>query len=179
MATLTKLWLFMLVDPATVRETRYSATMQIQTPHTKDISLVFPSGEMSVRQALSVLREKLQQLHLDEHENGTVEIVLGEVFNNVVEHAYGPETSGSIEMRCVADDEALHFQVVDAGAAMPGLTPPDGRPANVDCALEELPEGGFGWFLVRELTGSLEYRREEGRNILTFDIPLCLNDSVV
>ena len=35
-------------------------------------------------------------------------------------------------------------------------------------AVEELPEGGFGWDLIRQLTTGLAYARVEGRNELTF-----------
>ena len=33
---------------------------------------------------------------------------------------------------------------------------------------DELPEGGFGWFLIRELAHDLVYDRENGENFLIF-----------
>jgi serine/threonine-protein kinase RsbW len=37
---------------------------------------------------------------------------------------------------------------------------------------DDLPEGGFGWFLIRELTKDLQYVRHEDQNRLTFSIPI-------
>ena len=34
-----------------------------------------------------------------------------------------------------------------------------------------LPEGGFGWFLIQDLTQALCYYRRESRNYLAFNIP--------
>ena len=35
-------------------------------------------------------------------------------------------------------------------------------------AVEDLPEGGFGWHVIRTLSKDLHYRRENGRNQLSF-----------
>ncbi len=35
----------------------------------------------------------------------------------------------------------------------------------------ELPEGGFGWFLIQDLTRAICYYREDQRNFLAFTIP--------
>ena len=35
-----------------------------------------------------------------------------------------------------------------------------------------LPEGGFGWYLIQDLTASLSYFREGRRNFLAFIVPV-------
>ncbi len=35
-----------------------------------------------------------------------------------------------------------------------------------------LPEGGFGWALIRDLTSDLLHHRVEGMNQLEFQVPL-------
>ena len=55
---------------------------------------------------------------------------------------------------------------------MPGGRPPAGRlPDGADCALVDLPEGGFGWHLIRTLTRDLAYVRSGGCNRLSFLLP--------
>jgi serine/threonine-protein kinase RsbW len=50
---------------------------------------------------------------------------------------------------------------------MPKETLPEGRLiARAD--VSNLPEGGFGWFLIRALSRDLDYRRVGGRNLLSF-----------
>lgn len=50
---------------------------------------------------------------------------------------------------------------------MPGLCLPPGLQQPVDL-LEDIPEGGYGWFLIRSLTKDLAYHRINGTNHLSF-----------
>ncbi|WP_161594585.1 ATP-binding protein [Marimonas lutisalis] len=132
--------------------------------------LEFPSEELAVRRALERLRHWLLAAGWDGAVPGKVELVLGEVLNNVVEHAYDGKMDGLIVLSCRARGAGLAFDVKDAGREMPGLALPKRRPAKLDCALDDLPEGGFGWFMVHELTEDLAYHRVAGRNALTFSV---------
>ena len=49
---------------------------------------------------------------------------------------------------------------------MPAGAPPDRAPHDLDVSRADLPEGGFGWRMIRDLTEELLYRRQDGRNIL-------------
>ncbi len=97
---------------------------------------------------------------------GSVEIVLAEVLNNVVEHAFA-RYPGTIDLSLTAHDTFLFVRVVDSGLPMPGGEPPGGKlsPAT---EIQDLPEGGFGWFLIRSLTQEMTYLREGDRNTLSF-----------
>ena len=134
--------------------------------------LAFTSGPLEVRRALGKLRRWMMQQDLKEAAQGTVELVLGEVLNNVVEHAYGDDHAGEIELCCAWIDRTLHFEIADRGREMSGLRLPVGHPAPLDCARNELPEGGFGWFLVHSLARDLQDRRYAGSNRLGFSIPV-------
>lgn len=134
------------------------------------IALSFSSGAWEVRQALGRLKAQLHAMQLGVDCESTVELVLGEVLNNVVEHAYGPGQSGPIDVACERVGGALHFCVRDCGRAIPGLQLPRGDPPVVDLPRDELPEGGFGWFLVHNLACGLSYARESDRNTLKFHI---------
>ena len=136
------------------------------------LKIAFPSGEMEVRQALAELRRGLAPMELAPEDEGAIELVLGEVLNNVVEHAYGPGKTGEVEMACTPRGGALDFEVRDGGRALPGLTLPEGVLPDLDCARDDLPEGGFGWFLVKSLVTGLRYERRAGCNLLRFRVPL-------
>ena len=64
---------------------------------------------------------------------------------------------------------ALLRRMFDAAiaSAQPALCVPPHLPKP-----EELPEGGFGWYLIQDLTQELCYYREDRRNFLAFRIPL-------
>ena len=53
---------------------------------------------------------------------------------------------------------------------MPTGLPALGQPSPLVMG-EDLPEGGFGWFLIRTLTLDLEYERDGGFNKLRFVVP--------
>ncbi len=131
----------------------------------------FPSGEMSVRQALGQLMSVLTPYDLSEDDLGSVEIVLGEVLNNVVEHAYAESDDGMVLMSCTPGAHVLRFCVEDEGVALPHAELPKGTLPCMDGPLETLPEGGFGWYLVQNLALDLHYRRIGRRNVLAFSIP--------
>jgi len=98
----------------------------------------------------------------------TAEIVLAEVMNNVVEHAYKMDPDGEIYLSLVQVDGRLQCKSIDFGHPMPDLSLPIGKENDLNCDLQDLPEGGFGWFLIRNLTDNLTYFRENESNMLTF-----------
>ncbi|MDU8929254.1 ATP-binding protein [Alisedimentitalea sp. MJ-SS2] len=148
-----------------------SGTAPDSAPGSKLIRLGFASGEHEVRAALGQLKQILAQVDLTRDDLGTVELVLGEVLNNVVEHAYGPDQPGEIRINCRLRTDGLSFCVCDAGRAFKGSSLPPGKLPNLECGREYLPEGGFGWFLVHSLATRLRYARRGERNFFRFDIP--------
>jgi len=74
---------------------------------------------------------------------------------------------GKIEVSVRVAQGALICTVIDQGLPMPGECLPEGRLPEVR-GVEELPEGGFGWHLIRTLSRDLAYRRIDGRNELRF-----------
>lgn len=124
---------------------------------------------LAVRDALGKLSGALQPLELDAQDRGTVELVLAEVLNNIVEHAHGPSaTTGVIEITCAREADGLHLIVTDGGRAMPGGRKPPGRQAPVGDDIDDLPEGGFGWHMINRLAEDVRYARRNGENRLCF-----------
>jgi len=124
-----------------------------------------------VRAALALSRRTLRDWGLDAPAAGSAEIVLAEVLNNIVEHACARAPDGEIALRLSLCGRGVAVCIVDNGAAMPGLRLPDGRHGQRALAAGDLPEGGFGWALIRSLSEDLAYRRECGRNHLSFRLP--------
>ena len=133
--------------------------------------IVLPSSLIAVRQALVQLRVRLGPLNISDDLFGSIEIVLAEALNNIVEHAYRDD-EGVIELEITHVDDQLIFRVVDDGLEMPGGQVPIGTIKDYPSDPERLPEGGFGWFLIHDLTNNLSYQRSGSRNILMFGFPL-------
>lgn len=130
--------------------------------------IVIPSDPMAVRQALCALFDHLMAGPMCQDARDAAQIVLAEALNNIVEHAYA-QGPGEIEVMIEFSPLGLACRIIDAGLPMPGGTLPDGTPATLGAG-HDLPEGGFGWHLIRSLSQDLNYRREGGRNMLSFRI---------
>lgn len=135
--------------------------------------VIIPSEPIAVREALCALFDRLMVGPMEDETRTTARIVLAEALNNIVEHAYA-QGPGEIEVTLESSAQGLKCSIVDHGNPMPNGTLPDGLLANggqtAGIALEDLPEGGFGWHLIRALSQDLSYRRIGGDNLLTFRI---------
>lgn len=132
-------------------------------------------SELAVREALSKVLLGLGPLDLDIEEAGTVELVLAEALNNIVEHAYGPRSDlGPIKIHCVHQADGLHLKIHDEGIAMPDGQTPLGLVAALGDDPMDLPEGGFGWFLIRDLARDVRYQRVGNENELSLRLAIGL-----
>jgi serine/threonine-protein kinase RsbW len=122
----------------------------------------------AVRVALSSLIGALKQDGLEQEELSSVEIVLAETLNNIVLHAYADMGPGKIILAWSNGPQGYVFDIRDWGREMPdGKGPLSDQICAGDYA-QTMPEGGFGWFLIRDLAFDILYRREAGENHLSF-----------
>ena len=129
----------------------------------------------SVRQLLGQVTDQLKAYGLTLEEIGSAEVVIAESLNNVVEHAFHETPDGRIELALRQTGRGLLVEIEDKGAPMPGGAPPIGDPVDPSGPKEDMPEGGFGWFLIRALVHDLTYERIGDANRLTFRIAVGLD----
>lgn len=99
-----------------------------------------------------------------------IELVVEEAFLNVVHHAYHDQ-GGAVVVACELTDSGL-FQVTIIDQAPPFLGSA-GTLQSVDDPLEIRQPGGCGMTLIRSMTRSAVWQREDDRNTLSvlFDRP--------
>lgn len=133
-----------------------------------ELRLVFPPCNHAIRRALRSALGALSGLDLDDDPVHAFESALAELLNNIVEHAHADNEAGRVELHLDANRNQLTCTVIDDGVEMPGGT----LPAGVDdwdvSSLSDLPEGGFGWFLIRQQVDDLTYSRDDGLNRVSF-----------
>lgn len=133
---------------------------------TPSFRVVFQSGDYQTRRFLGRFREFLGLAGLPEDVLATIELVTAEVCNNITEHAY-PDLPGPIVFEAALEPGVLVCVFTDHGHPFPAGTPPETAPDPP----ATLPEGGFGWYIIRSLTSELIYQRLSRSNRLQLRIP--------
>lgn len=133
---------------------------------TDRIQVHLPGTAEAVRLALADLLTSAFMTRVPPSLAVNAEIVLAEVMNNIVEHAYAAK-AGDISLTLTRTKAGIACHLKDCGAAMPGLTLPEGAFQTLG-EIEDLPEGGFGWFLIRSLVDDLTYQRANDENHVSF-----------
>lgn len=134
-------------------------------------SVTFRGSPSGVRRALRMTRAEIAASGASADMLGRVETVLAEVLNNVVEHALRDRPGEMVKASGHQKPDGWHFRINDTGCALPDGELPGSAFPKLDTAIEDLPEGGFGWAMVHLLTRDLHYCRLPGRNCLSFRIP--------
>ncbi len=129
----------------------------------------FGAGDRSTRIVLADLVAVLAEAGVGADDLANVEIVLAEALNNVSEHAY-PQGAGPVELSVAIGPSGLKCTISDHGQPMPDGRAPKGGEPRIEPP-DHLPEGGFGWHIIRCLTSDLRYARHEDRNSLSMLVP--------
>jgi anti-sigma regulatory factor (Ser/Thr protein kinase) len=91
-------------------------------------------------------------------------LAVDEACTNIIEHGYGGDDPNQfIDVRCVAERNALRILVVDDGPAFNPLNQPMPDPLEL---LEERGTGGWGVFFIKRLMDGVAYEFHDGRNHL-------------
>ncbi|WP_165937643.1 ATP-binding protein [Antarcticimicrobium sediminis] len=126
----------------------------------------FKANERTVRDGITTVMSQLRARGLADQHAGDVELALVEVVNNVVEHGYAGLGGGLIHIDAQLSATGLDLCVSDFGRPLPGGHVPPMQAVDLDCPRAALPEGGFGWSLIHQLTDVLRYERRGTRNTL-------------
>ena len=135
------------------------------------VNETFPADFRWVRRWIQNSIDKLIASGASADDASSVEIVLAEVLNNIVEHAYPANKPGKIGLVVRRRNRAHLFEITDTGRPMPkGRAPIGNHPMSEFNPDDAMPESGYGWYLIREIVRDLVYDRRDGENILLFRI---------
>lgn len=129
------------------------------------MQLTLPATVESLAEFNQFVRSGALDCGIAPEEIGKLDLVMEEILVNIARYAYAPGT-GMVELRYRhSGPGTLRVEVIDSGVPFNPLLK---HAPDFSGGLADRPIGGLGVFLVRELVDSLEYRREGGRNILSF-----------
>ncbi|ETX28007.1 ATP-binding protein [Roseivivax isoporae] len=140
------------------------------TPPRGPSALVFATrvwpDPSAIRAAVTACEARLRTHGADAAAARLCALVLAELLNNVAEHAFRDLAPVPVEVEVRARRGSLYLAIADRGRPMPGGALPAPCLPDLAVARADMPEGGWGWHLVRSLATSLDYRREDGTNRL-------------
>lgn len=128
----------------------------------------------AVHEFLGMARVNLEHMGVDPDLLGNTEVVIAEVLNNIVEHAYAGakcQSNSEIHVDLSRRKSGVAVLVRDHGLPMPNLELPRGALPDASADIDDLPEGGFGWYIIRELSRGLRYERSKDMNHLRLLVP--------
>jgi anti-sigma regulatory factor (Ser/Thr protein kinase) len=126
--------------------------------------LRLPAELESLERFREYVTAKALENGLDDRLLPKIELVIEEVLTNLVKYAY-KDRGGEAEVACFPrPDGCFCLQLTDWGAAFDPLKLPE---PDTSAPMEERQVGGLGIHLVKKMAHHLEYRREDGKNILT------------
>ena len=125
--------------------------------------LRLPATLESLERFREYVTAKAAENGLDERLIPKIELVVEEVLTNLVKYAYRGR-GGEAEVACfVRPDGCFCLQLTDWGPEFDPLKQPA---PDTSAPLEVRDIGGLGIHLVKHMSDHLEYRREDGKNIL-------------
>lgn len=130
------------------------------------LSLRLPARLENLQRFLTSVSDCAKTEGLDQKRLREIELALEEILVNIFNYAY-PGTPGDVEVNCKAQTGQFIIEVMDAGIPFDATSLPV---PDLTADLEERKVGGLGIFLVKKMVDEVNYRREEGRNILTLGV---------
>ena len=131
------------------------------------VRLTLPARVESVRTFHQFVRGGAESADMGSQDMDKLDLVLEEILVNIARYAYEGGV-GDVEVAYAVGAGSLLVEVTDSGSS---FNPLEAAPPNLTVGLADRPIGGLGVLLVKQIVGSLGYRRENGRNTVSFRIP--------
>ena len=109
------------------------------------------------------LHKACQEWNINPDLMNKLDMCAEEIYANITFYAY-PENTGIIETELKKSGDNIIFEFRDEGMEYNPLEKPD---PDITLPPEQRPVGGLGIYMVKEMSDTISYKRENNRNILT------------
>lgn len=118
----------------------------------------------NLNKVLTFITEALEERGCPPKVQMQIEIAAEEIFVNIANYAYDPETGPATVQTEVNDDPlSVSITFIDHGVPYDPLKKED---PDITLSCEERPVGGLGIFMVKKSMDDITYEYKDGRNIL-------------
>ena len=124
---------------------------------------IFSAEDHNLDNVLDFVREKLEENEANIKLIMTIPLAIEEIFVNVAHYAY-KGAKGDFEIDLAFKDDTVVITIEDSGVEFNPLAKED---PDIHLSAEDRKIGGLGIFMVKKIMDSVEYKRENDKNILT------------
>ena len=116
-------------------------------------------------QMMALILKEAKSMGFSQEAVNQIQLAAEEALVNVIHYAY-PDKDGEVKITVNPQQgKQLEVVITDQGVAFDPLSLPE---PDLETPLESRKIGGLGVYLMRKLMDEVRYKREGGRNILSF-----------
>ncbi len=124
-----------------------------------DFERTFQLHVPSSTENLSMIRDFVggigERAGMTPSELAKLELAVDEACANVIEHAYGSDTTREVTVKATLDPDEIQIAIVDTGR---GFDPTVVEPVDLEQLIKERKSGGLGLHLIRKLMDEVQYQ---------------------
>jgi serine/threonine-protein kinase RsbW len=120
----------------------------------------FPGYYSSLVKIAELVREASEKAGFDSATTYNIELAVDEAVTNIIEHAYGDEGIGDVELEYLIDETGLTIDLRDHGQP---FFPEEVETPDIQAPLEKRENHGLGIFLIRQIMDEVHYRFDEAK----------------
>ena len=113
---------------------------------------------------LSMIRDFVgsigERAGFDKRDLMQLELAVDEACANVIEHAYGSDTTHEVTVKAVLDADSVEIRIIDTGK---GFEPAKVKQEEIDTLISERKSGGLGMRLINRVMDEVQYEIVPGQ----------------
>jgi serine/threonine-protein kinase RsbW len=127
-------------------------------------TLTFPGSYSSLVKISEFVLQAAKQVGFSDFDLYKIETAVDEACSNIIEHAYGQENLGDIEISVEAEPEKLTVTLTDFGKP---FDPNFVKKPNLSSNLTERDDHGLGIYMMKQWMDIVEFVSSNEKNVLT------------
>ena len=127
-------------------------------------NLTLPNDVQEVPQLAAFVEDICEVAGIDMGTTMKMNLAIEEAVVNVMNYAYPSGVKGEVRIKAEVHEGYVEFLISDDGTP---FNPTEVEDADTTLSAEERKIGGLGIFLVKHFMDIIEYKYEDGQNILT------------
>ena len=129
------------------------------------LQLVVANQRREIPRLSRVVDQFGEECGFSAEDTAAINLMLDELVSNVIKYGYDDALEHQIYVKVTCERDLVTVRVEDDGKPFNPLEAP--TPNHLDLPIEQRPIGGLGVHIVKTMADSLDYRRENGCNVVT------------